>query len=174
MSLTHPPLHRLPIWQMLQKVLCAFVCCMLGQAYAAGGLCEGAGLSPTTCSEPDIGSWDIWRFILDSKPGAPKSSEAGAVEDAIAALIRTYPCGLSYTVVDAPYAESGKILSWTAKEDAARISYAGFVGGANGNCQAGTPESTGSILIRRERRVRCPRGYGWLMRDDQPTVCIKD
>ncbi|MDB5802643.1 MAG: hypothetical protein JWL63_3582 [Rhodocyclales bacterium] len=156
------------------RVLIASACCMLSQAYAASGLCENAGLPSSTCSEPEIGSWDIWRFVLNNKSGAPRGSETAAVNDAIAALTKTYPCGLSYAVADAPYTESGKTLSWTAREDAPRISYAGFVSGANGNCQMSTPESTGAIVIRRERRVRCPRGYGWLMRDDLPTVCVKD
>lgn len=142
-----------------------------GYVLAADPVCDA---SSNTCSEPELGTWDIWRFVLNNKPGVAKATEAEAIDAAVGTLIKTYPCGLSYTTVVAPYTESGKILNWTAKEDAARIPYVGFASGANGNCQAATPESTGTVLIRRERRVRCARGYGWLMRDNLPTVCVKD
>jgi hypothetical protein len=129
-----------------------------------------------------IGEWDTWRYVLDdvvgkvvgNSVGGPKSSESDAIDDAVAALSRVYPCGLTYTLVDAPYTESAKILNWTAKQDAKRIFYAGFAGGDKGACPIGSPDTSGSVSIRRERRVRCPRGYGWLIRDNEAPLCIKD
>ena len=159
---------------LLTRFLLVSGYCISAHALAADPVCDGSNGASSACSEPELGSWDTFRFVLKDKPGTAKATEAEAIEDAVATLTRAFPCGLSYTMVVAPFNESGKILNWTAKEDAARIPYVGFASGANGNCQAATPESTGTVLIRRERRVRCARGYGWLMRDNMPTVCVRD
>lgn len=158
----------------LSACLLIYACCASGVVQAADPVCDVTNGVPSPCVKPDIGDWDTWRSVLQNKTGSPQPSEAAAVEDAANLLSKTYPCGLSYAVVEAPYAESGKILDWVAKEDAARIVYVGYASGANGVCQASTRENTGTVVIRRERRVHCPRGYTWLMRDDQPTVCFRD
>ncbi|HSD37535.1 MAG TPA: hypothetical protein VLC92_08490 [Rhodocyclaceae bacterium] len=158
----------------LLACLAASAYCNLTPAAAVPQACPDAGTASTTCTEPEVGDWETWRPVLGNKPGNSYTSEDAALKDAIAVLSKTYACGLSYAMVDAPYTESSRVLLWTAKEDAARITFVGFAGDAVGHCWAGTTQASGYVFIRRERRVRCPRGYGWLMRDDQPTICVKD
>ncbi len=147
-------------------------CCAHGSAWAADFSC-GADEPDASCSAPVIGNWDIWRFVIDNSPGDVQSSESAAVDDAVGMLKQIYACSLSYEVTDAPYAESAKVLDWTAKEDASRISYSG-VGSKDGNCQERAIVRTGLVIIRRERRITCPRGYAWLIRDNRMSLCIKD
>jgi hypothetical protein len=158
--------------RLLVRVFMTLGYCACSQAWAADLPC-GTGEPDASCSAPVIGDWDIWRFVIGSRIGDAQPSESAALDDAIAALKQIYPCVLSYDITGAPYAESAKVLDWTAKEDAARISYSG-VGSRTGNCQEPATESSGTVIIRRERRIACPRGYTWLIRENQMSVCIKN
>ncbi|MDB5813923.1 MAG: hypothetical protein JWN23_1040 [Rhodocyclales bacterium] len=155
----------------LTRVVVTTSLCACIQAGAADLPC-GTGEPTATCSAPVIGNWDIWRFVIDKKTGDAQSSESAAIDDAVAMLKQIYSCTLSYGITDAPYAESAKVLDWTSKEDAPRISYSGVSSG-NGTCQDRATESSGMVIIRRERRIACPRGYTWLIRDNEMSLCIK-
>ena len=157
--------------QLLVRIAMTLGCCICSEAWAADLPC-GTGEPGASCSAPVIGNWDIWRFVIGSKVGDAQPSESAALDDAVVVLKQIYPCALTYGITDAPYAESAKVLDWTAKEDAPRISYSG-VGSSNGNCQDRATESSGMVILRRERRIACPRGYTWLIRENQMSVCIK-
>lgn len=136
--------------------------------------CLAAGVVDADCRDPIEGEWQSWRFVLGETPGLERESEAEAIADAVAVLERTFFCGLSYSMENSAYVSSKKLWSWTTREEAIRFHYIGLIDESRQACTGQLVERRGTVVIRRERKVKCPRDYNWLVRDEQHAVCVRE
>lgn len=160
--------------KLLRTLLFALPLLCAPLAQAADRACVAAGLQGENCREPVMGEWQMWRYVLNDRLGPLRSSEAAAMEDAVRALRDSYPCGITHADTPGPYATSADLWSWPIREDAKRIEFVGFIATDQRNCSGTFNEQRGFMLIRRERKVACPRDFNWMVRDDKPGVCIRD
>jgi hypothetical protein len=153
-------------------LILTLLCAPLAQA--ADPACAVAGLHETHCREPVMGEWQMWRYVLNDRLGPLRSSEAAAVDDAVRVLRESYPCGITHADTPAPYATTANLWSWPIREDAMRIQFIGFIATDMRTCSGSFSEQRGFVLIRRERKVACPKDFNWMVRDDKPGLCIRD
>lgn len=137
-------------------------------------VCRAAGQDVKDCRDPVQNDWHSWRFVIGETPGPERDSEQAALADAIQMLTDTFFCGLTYTPDSSAYVATKKLWSWTTREEAARLHYVGLHDESKTSCTHQLTERQGTVVIRRERRVKCPRGYNWLIRDEQRAVCVRD
>lgn len=137
-------------------------------------VCRAAGQDVKDCLDPLQYDWHSWRFVIGETPGPERNSEQAALADAIQMLSETFFCGLTYTPDSSAYVATKKVWSWTAREEAARLHYVGLHDESKTSCTHQLTERQGTVVIRRERRVKCPRGYNWLIRDEQHAVCVRE
>lgn len=145
-----------------------------GPAMATDPVCVSAGMSEQNCREPVMGEWLMWRYVINDKLGPLRTSEALAVDDAVRVLREAYPCGISHAITPAPYTATANLWSWPTREDAMRIQFVGFAATDSRNCTGSFSEQRGFVLVRRERKVSCPKDFNWLVRDDKPGLCVRD
>ena len=151
-----------------------FVLMGCSPARAVDNGCSDEAMRKGACADPVIGPWARYRYVQGEQASAVVATEAEAVNLAVEAMLKLYPCGFSHVLVDAPWVRSKTVWNWTNGEDSARISYIGFLPDAKGQCNAGIQEKNGTLTLRRERSIICPRGFNWLMRDNEPAVCVRD
>ncbi|GAA5166788.1 hypothetical protein [Viridibacterium curvum] len=147
---------------------------LCGPAHAADAICSAAGMTDANCRQPVMGEWAMWRYVVNDKTGPLRPSEEQAIEDAVRLLREAYPCGITHALTPAPYTATANLWSWPIREDAMRIQFVGFAAGDTRSCSGSFGEQRGFVLIRRERKVSCPKDFNWLVRDDKPGICIKD
>jgi len=143
-------------------------------AHAKDAACIDAGAGDSECVPPFLGTWDTWRFVLSETVGPARDDEASALADAIAVLGESFRCGLSYTQESTAYVATAKRWSWTIQEESTILHYVGLADSTNRNCSGQLLERAGSIRIRRERKISCPRHFNWLIQGEKPGVCVRD
>lgn len=136
--------------------------------------CRAAGQDVADCRDPVQGDWISWRFVIGETPGPERDSEEAALADAVHLLTETFFCGLTYSPDTTAYVPSKKLWSWTTREEAIRLQYIGLLDETRKSCMNQLTERHGTVVIRRERKVKCPRNYNWLVRDEQHAVCVRE
>lgn len=161
---------------MLQRVFPVLLLISLFSApvFAQEASCLAAGVRDMDCRDPVEGEWHSWRFVLGETPGPVRDNEADALNDAVAQLEHTFFCGLTYSPEPSPYVATKRQWAWTTQEEAIRIQYIGLLDEDRKACTGKLVERSGMVLIRRERKIRCPRDYNWLVRDEQHAVCVRE
>ncbi|MFT3734982.1 MAG: hypothetical protein QM776_08160 [Rhodocyclaceae bacterium] len=157
---------------LLTAMLAMTAACPTAQAVNA--ICATANMTDANCRQPVMGEWLMWRYVVNDKTGPLRTSEELAIEDAVRLLREAYPCGITHAITPAAYTATANLWSWPIREDAMRIQFVGFAASDTRTCTGSFSEQRGFVLIRRERKVSCPKDFNWLVRDDKPGLCIKD
>lgn len=144
-------------------------------AHAEVNACRTAGLTETECREPLIGSWTGWRFVLGETQGPLRDNEEAALADAVTRLKEIYGCGLSYVARNLSYTPTARQWSWVNREEAVGLYYVGLPDDGRENCTGDIAnERKGTVRISRERKIKCPKHYNWLIRDEKIAVCVPE
>lgn len=160
--------------RVAQLIIAGIAGFYLVPAMAQADPCRAAKTGNAVCAEPLREAWSAWRFLPPVVTTNARADEQDALQDAMLWLKREFPCGLSFSLVDRPFVAKSELWGWVSAEEAPRLRYVGYPADKGGSCVNAVSDSSGVLLIRRERKVRCPRDYTWFVRDDKPGVCLLD